>query len=113
MTAQLLSSERKPDGLTSLAGALQQTAQTSGQNFLCLDQNRSHLQSVFQGLRSCLQVDETEEDILMKTNQILYDMMPEILKYADLQAEMQQLIPCLIENLGNSKVTRLPPNDFY
>ena len=61
---------------------------------------------MFQGIQACLQVNEDEEETLMQTNQILYDMMPDILKYPqDLQPEFAALIPHLIENLGNPKVS--------
>lgn len=69
------------------------------------------IDKVFKGIRSCLNVDENEEDVLMRTNQILYDLMPEILKYpVELQPEMSTLIPALVENLGNPKVSSAPLN---
>jgi hypothetical protein len=64
------------------------------------------IDKVFKGIRSCLNVDENDEDVLMKTNQMLYDLMPDILKYpVELQPEMSTLIPALVENLGNPKVS--------
>ena len=53
-----------------------------------------------------MKVAEEEEDILMKTNQILYDLMPDLLKYAqDLQPEFAKIVPLLVKNLGNPKVS--------
>ena len=61
---------------------------------------------VFKGIRSCLNVDENDEEVLMRTNQVLYDLMPDILKYpVELQPEISTLIPALVENLGNPKVS--------
>lgn len=77
---QLLSRDHKIDGLQSLEAALQRHS-ANGSNFLCLDESVMFIDKVFKGFRSCLNVDENEEDVLMKTNQILYDLMPEILKY--------------------------------
>ena len=66
-----------------------------------------YIDKVFKGIKSCLYVDENEEETLMRTNQILYDLMPDILKYpVELQPEISTLIPTLIENLGNSKVSK-------
>ena len=70
-----------------------------------LPENKNNFERVFHGLRTCLQASDDEEAVLMKTNQILYDTMPDILKHDLLQSEVQKLIPCLIENLGNSKVS--------
>ncbi len=51
-------------------------------------------------------MNEEEEDILMRTNQILYDILPDIVKGpSELLAEITNLIPCLIENLGNPQGT--------
>lgn len=51
-------------------------------------------------------MDEDDEEVLMNTNQVLYDLMPDILKYpVELQPEISTLIPALIENLGNPKVS--------
>lgn len=45
-------------------------------------------------------------DILLKTNQLLYDIMAEIHKNPnELQPEVAALIPWFIENLGNPKAT--------
>ena len=49
-----------------------------------LPENKNNIERVFQGLRSCLQISDEDETILQKTNQILYDMMPDILKYEQL-----------------------------
>jgi hypothetical protein len=77
------------------------------QNFLCLDENVVYIDKVFKGIKSCLNVDENEEETLIKTNQILYDLMPDILKHpVELQPEISSLIPALVENLGNPKVSR-------
>ena len=66
-----------------------------------------YIDKVFKGIKSCLNVDENEEETLMKTNQILYDLMPDILKHpVELQPEISSLIPALVENLGNPKVSR-------
>lgn len=84
---------------------MQRTA-SSGNNFLCLDENIMFIDKVFKGIRSCLNVDENDEDVLMRTNQVLYDLMPDILKYpVELQPEVSTLIPALVENLGNPKVS--------
>ena len=46
----------------------------------------------------------------MRANAILYEMMPDIVKYpTELMPEMSALIPIFIENLGNSKVSPPPP----
>lgn len=43
----------------------------------------------------------------MKVNQVLYDLMPDLNKMPpDIQTEISGLIPFLIENLGNPKVSR-------
>ena len=48
-----------------------------------------YIDKVFKGIKTCLNVDENEEETLMKTNQILYDLMPDILKHpVELQPEM-------------------------
>lgn len=85
--------------------ALQRSA-ANGSNFLCLDENVMFIDRVFKGIRSCLNVDENDEEVLMRTNQVLYDLMPDILKYpVELQPEISTLIPALVENLGNPKVS--------
>jgi hypothetical protein len=72
-----------------------------------------YIDKVFKGIKTCLNVDENEEETLMKTNQILYDLMPDILKHpVELQPEMSTLIPALVENLGNPKVS-LKAADIY
>ena len=73
---------------------------------MCSDENVIFIDKCFKGIRSCLNVDENDEEVLMKTNQILYEIMPDILKYpVELQPEMSTLIPALVENLGNPKVS--------
>lgn len=75
-------------------------------NFFALEPNRGSIDRVFAGLKACLKVSEDEEDILMKTNQILYDIMPDILKGpSELLTEVASLVPSLIENLGNPQGT--------
>lgn len=102
----LLSRDHKIDGLQSLEAALQRHSAAHGGNFLCSDENVMFIDKVFKGIRSCLNVDENDEEVLMKTNQILYDLMPDILKYpVELQPEISTLIPALVENLGNPKVS--------
>lgn len=64
--------------------------------------------NIFKGLRSCLQIHESQIDILMKVNQILYDLMPELNKMPfETQNEITALIPIFIENLGNPKVSNI------
>ena len=42
----------------------------------------------------------------MKVNQILYDLMPDLMRLTtEMQNEIYALIPLLIENLGNPKVS--------
>jgi hypothetical protein len=53
-----------------------------------------------------LTVPESEVDILLKCNTLLYDVMSEIHKSpSELQPEVASLIPWFIENLGNPKAT--------
>jgi hypothetical protein len=62
-------------------------------------ENRGQMERVFLGLKSCLLVPEQlqeSESILMKTNQLLYDLMPDTMRNNDLQQEIQKLIPALI-----------------
>lgn len=67
----------------------------------------SQLSSVFKGFHTCLQTSELNVDLLMKTNQVLYDLMPDVARYPnDLQPEVAKLIPVLVANLGNSKVSK-------
>ena len=70
-----------------------------GQNPLLLPEFRGQLERIFLGLKNCLLVSESLQDaesILMKTNQLLYDLLPDTLRYGDLQQEIQKLIPALI-----------------
>lgn len=62
------------------------------------------LDKLFGGLRACLQFDANEGDIIMKANQVLLDMLPDIQHSDDLELQFAQLVPVFIENLGNSKV---------
>ena len=65
----------------------------------------SYLQQIFRGLKSCLQVSETQSDCILKCNQILYEMMGDVQKSPnEIMPEMTNLIPVFIDNLGNSKV---------
>lgn len=73
---------------------------------MLLEQNRGSLMDrVFTGLKKCLQSAEDDEETITQTNQLLYDMQPDIQKSPDLLNAVQGLIPQLIENLGNSKVS--------
>ena len=74
----LLSQQQRLDGLDKLSTAL---AKTSARKLLCEPpsnipgEGSQQLQSIFRGLRSCLQVSESQSDALLRVNQILYDMM--------------------------------------
>lgn len=105
IATHLLSPDRRLDALKLLAHSLQRTQETGQPNPLCHEQHRAQCERVFLGFQSCLQVNEDDEQTLMHTNQILYDMMPDILKYPqELQTHFSNLISFLILNLGNPKV---------
>jgi hypothetical protein len=98
----LHSAQLKQQGLDNLA-PIMTLAQLNALNL-----NSVTVNNLFRGLRSCLQTNESEIDILMKVNQILYDLMPDLMKLSiDFQNEIYALIPLLIENLGNPKVSCL------
>ena len=106
MTAHLLSTHSKLAGLELFTQFL-----AAGNTLLQLltrqnAQGKTYTQAVFKGLRGCLTVPESEVDILLKCNQLLYDTMSEIHKSpSELQPEVASLIPWFIENLGNPKVS--------
>jgi hypothetical protein len=43
-------------------------------------------------------------EIILKVNQILIDMLPDIQHSDELEIQIAQLMPVLIENLGSPKV---------
>ena len=97
----LQSSQLKLQGLDALAVIFETQLVP-----VCQTMSASTLNNLFRGLRSCLQSHETQVDILMKVNNVLYDIMPELPKLPiDMQNEIFSLIPFLIENLGNPKVS--------
>jgi hypothetical protein len=48
------------------------------------------------------------EEIIMKANQVLLEMVPDIQHSDNLEIQYAQIIPDFIENLGNSKVRCSP-----
>ena len=106
LTAHLLSTHSKLAGLelfTQYLGAGNSLTQLLNRQNA---QGRTYTASVFKGLRGCLTVPESEVDILLKCNTLLYDVMSEIHKSpSELQPEVASLIPWFIENLGNPKVS--------
>lgn len=67
-------------GLEKLSAAL---AKTPARKLLCEPQggipaSESNISHIFKGMRSCLQVNESETDALLAVNQILYDMMTDL-----------------------------------
>lgn len=66
------------EALTSLSKAI--ASSEGAANLFSLDHNRASLDRIFAGFKACLKVSEDEEDILMKTNQILYEILPDLLK---------------------------------
>ena len=44
-------------------------------------------------------------DIVLKANQFLFEIMPDIQSSKDLEIQMANLIPIFIENLGSPKVS--------
>lgn len=66
----LQSQQQRLDGLDKLSAAL---AKTRAVKLLCdppssIPGGNQHLQNMFKGLRSCLQVAETQSDALLKVN---------------------------------------------
>lgn len=74
---KLQSTNNKSDGLEDLSNAL--SAGCSTATFL------GHLEKLFQGLRSCLLTDPQAEDLIMKANQVLLDMVSDIQHSDDLE----------------------------
>ena len=53
-------------------------------------------------------------DIVLKANQFLFEIMPDIQSSKDLEVQMANLIPIFIENLGSPKVSSISfPLDLY
>ena len=91
MAASLSNGNRRLDALDCLSTEQQASMENQGgQNYLLSsEENKASLERVFLGLKVCLQVtDDTEEVVLMKTNQILYDLMPDILRFPEIQTEV-------------------------
>jgi len=44
---------------------------------------------------------------MLKANQVLLEMLPDVTHCDELEIQVAQLVPALIENLGNSKVRYL------
>ena len=105
MAQMMQMTQTRLDGLDKLATAL---AKTPARKLLCdpaVGGGGVSLSNVFKGLRSCLQVGESQSDALLRVNQILYDMMQDLPRSPnDLMPEVTNLIPFFIENLGNPKV---------
>lgn len=91
----LNSPSSKLEGLNELAEALNQGCSTA--SFL------SQLEKLFQGLRSCLLGDTQQLEIVLRANQLLVDMLPDIQHSDDLEIQFAQLVPIFIENLGSPK----------
>ena len=49
------------------------------------------------------QVSDAVVEVVLKANQVLFEMMPDICHQEDLEIQMAQLIPIFIENLGSPK----------
>lgn len=49
--------------------------------------------------------DDMVIDIVLKANQFLFEIMPDIQNSKDLEIQMANLIPIFIENLGSPKVS--------
>lgn len=49
--------------------------------------------------------DDKVIDIVLKANQFLFEIMPDIQSSKDLEIQMANLIPIFIENLGSPKVS--------
>lgn len=67
---KLQSTNNKMEGLDDLSHALVSGCSTA--TFL------GHLEKLFLGLRSCLMSDPQAEDLIMKTNQVLLEMISDI-----------------------------------
>lgn len=67
---KLHSNSNKMDGLNEMADALASGCSTA--TFL------GFLDKLFAGLRTCLMFDPNQMDIIMKANQVLLDMLPDI-----------------------------------
>lgn len=66
-------------------------------NLLCQDENKHLMRPVISGLKACLTLPESEMDTILATNQLIYEMMPDIAKHpSTLQLEMAALIPTFI-----------------
>ena len=85
--------------------------------------SRDQLEDLFAGLRCCLYanvlqslnsaVDKSQAstvsdqvvEVILKANQVLFELMPDISIYNELEKWVAQLIPVFIENLGSPKVS--------
>ena len=67
---KLNSPSNKMDGLNELGDALSSGCSTA--TFL------GHMEKLFSGLRTCLTYDLQQADTIMKANQVLLDMLPDI-----------------------------------
>jgi len=54
--------------------------------------------------------DDKVIDIVLKANQFLFEIMPDIQSSKDLEIQMANLIPIFIENLGSPKVSSILPS---
>eukprot|EP00347_Sterkiella_histriomuscorum_P023335 403335038 len=93
---ELNSQNNKLDGLNQLAEAFNQGCSTA--SFL------SQLDKLFIGLRSCLGAEQNDLEVVLRANQILIDMLPDIQHSDDLEIQFAQLVPLFIDNLGSPKV---------
>ena len=87
-------------------------------------QHLNKLEVLFRGLRTCLNTTQLQQmgdsgvsasqvsssnisdmvlEIVLKANQILFEMMPDIQQIEQLEIQMAQLISIFIENLGSPK----------
>jgi len=87
--------------------------------------SRDKLEDLFVGLRCCLyanvlssmssgvnqsqasNVSDQVVEVILKANQVLFELMSDISAYDELEKWVAQLIPVFIENLGSPKVSSI------
>ena len=77
ISKRLLSVGGKQEGLNEFGEVLASGCSTA--SFL------GQLEKLFAGLRSCLQLDDSQSEIVIKANGILIDMLPDIQHSDDLE----------------------------